>query len=107
MCRGCISGRRLRLWVALCGAVLAFVLVPAASAGAQPSFSAHRSVEPISVTRLSPNAQTSLLNGAGRTVATQQANSLGGLLFRNVTPGSGYRVRPAGGGAESDPLTVL
>ncbi|HEV7460146.1 MAG TPA: CocE/NonD family hydrolase, partial [Solirubrobacteraceae bacterium] len=100
-------GRRLRLWVALCGAVLAFVCVPAASAGAQPSFSAHGSVEQVYVTGLAPNAQTSLLNGAGRTVATQQANSLGGLLFRNVTPGSGYRVRPAGGGAESDPLTVL
>ena len=34
-------------------------------------------------------------------------NSLGGLLFRNVPPGSGYRVRPAAGGEASSPLTVL
>src|SRR5260370_13332791 len=48
-----------------------------------------------------------LLNGAGQGIAPQPAASRGGLLFRNVAPGSGYRVRPAGGGAESGPLTVL
>ncbi len=37
---------------------------------------------------------------AGKTVATQPANALGGLLFRNVTPGSGYRVRLAAGGRD-------
>ena len=47
------------------------------------------------------------MNSAGTTVATRQANSLGGLLFRNVPPGSGYRVRPAAGGEASGPLTVL
>ena len=35
------------------------------------------------------------------------ADALGGLLFRNVKPGGGYRVRLAGGGETSDPLTVL
>src|SRR5437763_679214 len=40
------------------------------------------------------------------TIPTRQANSLGGSLFRNVPPGSGYRVR-ASDGTESDPLTVL
>ena len=37
---------------------------------------------------------------------TQAADGLGGLLFRNVRPGSGYRVRLASNGAESGPLTV-
>jgi len=35
------------------------------------------------------------------------ADSLGGLLFRHVKPGGGYRVRPAGGGPASGPLRVL
>ena len=49
----------------------------------------------------------SLLNRAGQTVATKRADAQGGLLFRNVKPGAGYRVRPAEEGATSEPLTVL
>ena len=37
---------------------------------------------------------------------TQQADSLGGLLFRNVPPGSGYRVRSVPNGVQSGPITV-
>ncbi len=85
--------------------MLAFTFMTGASAA--EAFSAHGSVEQVYVTDLDPGAQTSLLDGAGRTVATKQANSLGGLLFRNVTPGSGYRVQPTGGGPASEPLTVL
>ena len=48
----------------------------------------------------------SLLTSAGKTLYTQHADSLGGLLFRNVPPGSGYRVRLASDGAESGPITV-
>ena len=51
--------------------------------------------------------QTSLLDPAGQVVATRNANDLGGLLFRNVTPGDGYRVRLAANGETSGPLTVL
>jgi predicted acyl esterase len=95
--------------VALCAVVLAFMFMTAAPAGAasgaQPTFSAHGSAEQVYATGLSPNEQTSLLNSTGQTVATQQADSLGGVLFRNVTPGSGYRV--SAGGAQSDPLTVF
>jgi predicted acyl esterase len=101
---------RSRLCVALCAAVLAFVFTTTAGAGsasaAKPKFNAHGSVEQVYVTDLSPGEQVSLLNSAGTTIATRQANSLGGSLFRNVPPGSGYRVR-ASDGTESDPLTVL
>jgi predicted acyl esterase len=83
------------------------LLVTSATAAAAPTFSARGSVEQVYVTGLAPSASMSLLNSAGQTVATRQANSLGGLLFRNVPPGSGYRVRPAAGGEASDPLTVL
>src|SRR5258708_5509499 len=111
MWSGCVLGRRSRLCVALCAVVLALTFTSAASAGAasgaQPAFSAHGSVGQVYVTGLDANAQMSLMNGAGQTVATEPADSQGGLLFRNVAPGSGYRVRPAGGGAESEPLTVL
>jgi predicted acyl esterase len=48
----------------------------------------------------------SLIAPGGRTLARKQANSLGGLLFRNVPPGSGYVVRRASDGRRSAPLTV-
>ena len=70
--------------------MLAFAFTAAAGAGvatAQTTFSARGSVEQVYVTGLAPGAQMSLLNGAGKTVATRQANSLGGLLFRDVPPG--------------------
>jgi hypothetical protein len=95
-----------RACVALGVALAAFVSMTATSAAA-PTFTARGSVEQVYVRGLAPGAQVSLVNSAGGTVATRQANSLGGTLFRNVAPGSGYQVRPAGGGEASGPLTVL
>jgi uncharacterized protein len=57
------------------------------------------------VTGLDPGAQATLRDGAGKTVATQKAGSLGATLFRGVKPGGGYRV--SSGTAKSDALTVL
>ena len=110
MCKGCPSGRRWHLCAALCVGVLAFIFMTAAGAGAaraaQPKFSAHGSVEQVYVTGANPGDQLTLVDSSGATVATHQVNDLGGALFRNVTPGSGYRVRGPNGAA-SDPLTVL
>jgi predicted acyl esterase len=78
----------------------------AASASAAPSFTAHGSAEQVYVTGLAPGERMSLVNPAGTAIVTQPADSLGGLLFRGVQPGSGYRVRAASGGAESAPVTV-
>jgi predicted acyl esterase len=78
----------------------------AASRGG-PAFSAHGSVEQVYVTGLRSRARMTLLNRGGRAIATKRADGLGGLLFRHVRPGTGYRVRLAGGGAKSGPLTVL
>jgi hypothetical protein len=83
--------------------VLAAWLATAATASA---FSAHGSVEQVYVTGLAPGAQMSLLRKNGETVSTQTADALGGLLFRNVAPGSRYRVRLTSTSEESAPLTV-
>jgi predicted acyl esterase len=84
-------------------AVLAVWLVAAASASA---FSVQGSVEQVYVTGLAPGAQMSLLAKKGETVATQTADSLGGLLFRKVTPGKSYKVRLISNSEESAPITV-
>lgn len=82
---------------------LAVCLGAVASASA---FTAKGSAEQVYVTGLPASAQASLLGASGETVSTQSADSLGGLLFRKVTPGSGYRVRVTSTGEESDAITV-
>ncbi len=95
-----------RVRAALVAVVAAAGLMAAATpAAAAAPFLAHGSVEQVYVTGLGAGARASLLNPAGHTVASKGADSLGGLLFRNVPPGDGYRVRAANG--ESGPLTVL
>ena len=95
-----------RVWAVLLVGVLALAL-GTATASAAPAFSARGSVGQVYVTGAAAGAQLALVNGAGQTIATRAANSLGGTLFRNVPPGGGYRVRPAAGGEASGPLTVL
>ena len=84
----------------LSAGVAALAITFMTGTAAADAFSAHGSVEQVYVTGL----------GAERAdVAPQPRRRDGGhpagrraraaLLFRNVTPGSGYRVRPAGGGA--------
>lgn len=87
-------------------AMLLVALVAAARASAASPFSAHGSAEQVYVTGVAPDAQMSLLTSTGTTLYTQSADSLGGLLFRNVPPGNGYRVRLDSNGVESDPITV-
>jgi uncharacterized protein len=76
-------------------------------AAAAVPYSVHGSVEQVYVTGLASNQQMALVNSRGQTVQTQQADSLGGLLFRNVAPGAGYRVRQAPSGPLSPPVTVM
>jgi predicted acyl esterase len=88
-----------------CG-VLALLLAPG-SAAADPSFDAHGSVEQVYATGLAPGAQVSLYDSEDVEVATKSANDLGGVLFREVEPGSGYTVGLTANGPESAPLQVL
>jgi predicted acyl esterase len=95
--------RRARIGVISTLVAFAVWLLAAASASA---FTAQGSAKQVYVTGLAPNAQMSLLSSSGATVYTQNADSLGGLLFRNVTPGNGYRVRLGSTGETSGPITV-
>ncbi len=89
-------------------AFLTLLLAEGAHAATRgPSFSAHGSVEQVYVTGLRSKQRMTLVNASGRAVVTRKADAQGGLLFRNVKPGTGYRVRPAGGGPKSGPLRVL
>lgn len=71
-------------------------------------FTARGSVEQVQVTGLGPGAQAVLLNRRGHQVDSQSADSLGGIVFRNVKPAHGYHVRELGAnGGLSDAVTVL
>ncbi len=78
----------------------------AASAAGASSFDAVGSAEQVYVTGLAPDAQASLISSGGTILYTQSADSLGGLLFQDVPPGSGYRVVLTSDGEKSGPLTV-
>src|SRR3954452_3570823 len=92
-------------WIARLIAVVA--LAALAFPGGAAAFDAHGSVRQVYVTGVAPRARMALLKPSGRPARTKRADGLGGLLFRNVKPGRGYRVRPPRGGAASPPLTVL
>jgi predicted acyl esterase len=93
-----------RVWLSLICGLLPLLVGLVAAAGAS-AFTTRGSVEQVDVTGLAPNAQASLMKGS-RTVATQEADSLGGLLFRKVKPGPGYVVRVTSSGETSSPVTV-
>src|SRR2546425_9017373 len=78
--------RRARIGVISTLVASAVWLATAASASA---FTAQGSAKQVYVTGSPPNAQMSLLTAKGATVYTQNADSLGGLLFRTVAPGTG------------------
>jgi predicted acyl esterase len=106
-----VNKRRAPLGVLLVLALImgGFVASGAASAStpAAPSvFRAHGSVGQVYVTGLPGGAQAALLNASGHRVASKAADSLGGLVFYDVKPGTGYRVRQLPSGPKSGPLTV-
>jgi predicted acyl esterase len=90
-------------------AALFVLLMTAANAGiaaAAPVPDAHGSVEQVYATGIAPGAAVSLRDGQSQTVETSIAGDLGGVVFRDVAPGAGYRV-VLGDGTTSDPLQVL
>ncbi|MGH2892834.1 MAG: hypothetical protein ACRDPM_06130 [Solirubrobacteraceae bacterium] len=85
---------------------LAVGLVSAAAAQAKGgALVAHGSVQQVYATGLTRRASVSLLNRRGHVVARQRADALGGIVFRQVTPGAGYRLRA--GGKRSGAVTVM
>ena len=93
----------------VCGWLLTALLpvtTASAAANATSTFTAVGSAEQVYALGLSPQAKASLLGPTGHVLSTHAADSLGGVLFRAVPPGSGYRVRLDPGGRESRPITV-
>jgi predicted acyl esterase len=105
---GWVASKRGRLPLALVCGVIApcLIIAPAAAKRAQPDLHARGSVEQVYVTNVHGRAAVTLLDAAGHEVATKRATAEGGVLFRHVKPGAGYRVRVAGGG-RSGSLRVL
>ncbi|WP_148046809.1 CocE/NonD family hydrolase [Nocardioides pocheonensis] len=106
-----MATRSLRTRIPVLLAALSVVLLAATtlalpSARATDAFTAHGSARQVYGVGLPAGAGATLLDGTGQTVATQHADSLGGLLFRDVAPGSGYSVREDATGATSGPVTV-
>ncbi len=91
---------------ALSLALLGVVTVAAPSARAAAGFTARGSAHQVYVVGLPAGAKATLLDGQGDALRTKRADSLGGLLFRRVKPGTGYRVRQNATGATSGRLTV-
>jgi predicted acyl esterase len=97
-----------KLGIGVVAAVLALAFANSASAIPAPVLDAHGSMEQVYATGLPPGSQVELLNSSDQVIRTGTANHLGGILFRNVAPGSGYKVRKVGPPTEtSAPLTVL
>jgi hypothetical protein len=74
-------------------------------AQAAPAFEAAGSVEQVYATGVPAGAGVTLRDGGGNVVGSKSADELGAVLFREVEPGSGYRLEV--GGQQSEPMTVL
>ena len=94
------------LLAAMALVLLGITAVATPSARADGGFTAHGSARQVYVTGLPAGASATLVDGSGATVKTQQANPLGGVLFRDVEPGEGYQVREDASGVTSEPVTV-
>jgi hypothetical protein len=89
----------------LCALAASLVAAGPAAAARGEAVNARGSIEQVYATGLEAHERATLLDRRGRTLASRRATAEGGVLFRHVKPGGGYRVRT--GGAKSGPLTVL
>jgi uncharacterized protein len=83
--------------VAALAAALAIAgLIPAAASAAN-NLAVHGSVNQVYVTNAQPGTSLRLIDRKKKKVATKPVGSLGGVVFRRVPAGKGYRVRAANG----------
>ena len=76
----------------------ALALLCATAQGAS-ALTVHGSVQQVYVVGAHAHQRVALLDRRGHVVQSRRAGSLGGIVYRGVKPGPGYRVRPAGGSA--------
>jgi len=86
---------------------VALVATALAPALARAAVEAKGSVEQVYATGLQPGAKMTLFDRKGDAVGTESASDEGGVLFRRVKPGGGYRVGTPNGKGKSKPVTVL
>jgi predicted acyl esterase len=96
---------RLSLVTALI-AGLTVTTVAGAAPTAKAAFTAAGSARQVYATGVPGGAKVALLDSAGNRVATNTATAQGGVLFRKVKPGDGYRVKVLPSGPKSGSLTV-
>ncbi len=96
--------------IGLAGAMVAGLLVAAgaatSSAAQAGALTPHGSARQVYATGLAAGAKVALVDSSGRQVASRSASALGGVLFRDVKPAAGYRLRLLPGGPLSGPVTV-
>ena len=93
----------IRLYVIALATALALLC---ATAGAASALTVRGSVQQVYVVGAHGHQRIALLDRRGHVVQSRRAGSLGGVVYRGLKPGPGYRVRPAGGRA-SGPVTVM
>ena len=87
------------------GALALALILTALGASSAAAFDAHGSARQAYATGLAPRAKTTLVSRRGKVLQHKRADAQGGVLFRGVKPGAGYRIRA--GRAASPALTVL
>jgi predicted acyl esterase len=98
--------RATTLRISVVAALLAGACAVGVAHAGSPAFDAHGSARQVYATGVPGGARVALLDASGKKVATRAANDLGGVLFRDVPPGSGYRVEVLTTGLRSGALTV-
>ena len=81
---------------AFAAALTIAVLLPAAASAAN-GLGVHGSVNQVYVTGAQPGTSLRLIDRKGKKVSSKPVGSLGGVVFRGVPAGKGYRVRAADG----------
>jgi predicted acyl esterase len=78
-------------------AALAIAAIVPAGASAANGLAVHGSVNQVYVTGAQPGTSLRLIDRTGKRISTKPVGSLGGVVFRGVPAGKGYRVRAADG----------
>ena len=77
--------------------VLAAAAIPPAGASAANSLGIHGSVNQVYVTGAQPGTSLRLIDREGKRISTKPVGLLGGVVFRRVPAGKGYRIRAPDG----------
>ncbi|MBV9006742.1 MAG: hypothetical protein JO181_18895 [Solirubrobacterales bacterium] len=86
---------------------MAAAVLASPALAARATFTARGSVQQVYVTGAHPGQRLVLLNRRGRVVESLRAGALGGIVYRDVPAGGGYRVATANRAAASPPVAVL